>query len=231
MSSSAETSARQRVVRAEDPASATVQRAAVVAPRGTIVHAASDDPLRDGPSVEERVATAYEEGLAKGRESALSDLLLATELERTAAVQAMTEQIRVAAGSVSRDRRSIVDEVVSDAVDLAFELVQLLVGKAAPLRDDAVRHALTRALALAPDGADVRVRVHPGLDLSALGLDSLVPATAGSVSVVADASVEETGCIVEAGACRIDAQVGPALERVRAVLESVRHGGREPASR
>jgi flagellar assembly protein FliH len=231
MSSSAEGGTRRRVVRVEDPASSTVQRAAVVAPRGTIVHAASDDPRLEGSSVEERVATAYEEGLAKGRESALSDLLLATELERTAVLEAMAAQLTAACSSVARDRRSIVDEVVCDAVDLAFELVCVLVGEAAPRRDDAVRHALARALALAPDGADLRVRVHPDLDLSTLGLDSLLPATAGSVSVVADASVEETGCIVEAGACRIDAQVGPALERVRAVLESARRNDRDPVLR
>jgi flagellar assembly protein FliH len=40
----------------------------------------------------------------------------------------------------------------------------------------------------------------------------------GSVTVVPDSSVEIGGCIVEAGNRTIDAQLGPALERLREVL-------------
>src|SRR6478736_1672650 len=54
------------------------------------------------------------------------------------------------------------------------------------------------ALATLPDPSDL----HPG----------------GSVTLVADESVERGGCIVEAGERHIDAQLGPALDRVRSVL-------------
>jgi len=42
-----------------------------------------------------------------------------------------------------------------------------------------------------------------------------------SVHVIADPSVEAGGCVVEAGPCRIDAQIGPAIERARALLRDM----------
>jgi flagellar biosynthesis/type III secretory pathway protein FliH len=40
------------------------------------------------------------------------------------------------------------------------------------------------------------------------------------VHVVADPSVEPAGCVVECDATRVDAQLSPALARVREVLAS-----------
>ena len=42
----------------------------------------------------------------------------------------------------------------------------------------------------------------------------------GSVRLVADPRVEPAGAVAETGVCRVDAQLGPALERVREVLRS-----------
>ena len=74
------------------------------------------------------------------------------------------------------------------------------------------RDAVTRALALAPNG-DAVVRLNPA-DVKTLGSVSF----GRELSVVADPSVEPAGAVVEVGACRIDAQIGTALERVRDAL-------------
>jgi flagellar assembly protein FliH len=50
-----------------------------------------------------------------------------------------------------------------------------------------------------------------------------------SVKVVHDPAIEIGGCVVEAGPCRIDAQVGPAMERARALIDSVGQGSRGSA--
>ena len=39
-----------------------------------------------------------------------------------------------------------------------------------------------------------------------------------AVEVVGDLRVEPGGCVLEGGECHIDAQIGPALDRVRAAL-------------
>jgi flagellar assembly protein FliH len=41
-----------------------------------------------------------------------------------------------------------------------------------------------------------------------------------SVTVLGDVTVERAGALAEAGTTRVDAQLGVALERVRAVLRS-----------
>jgi flagellar assembly protein FliH len=62
----------------------------------------------------------------------------------------------------------------------------------------------------------------------------LAEAEAG-VTIIADPAVEPGGCILEVGESRIDAQLGPALDRVRAALlgdRPVPHrsGGARPGS-
>ncbi|HVC24640.1 MAG TPA: FliH/SctL family protein, partial [Acidimicrobiales bacterium] len=111
-------------------------------------------------------------------------------------------------------------EVVGEAVGLVFELVDVLLGAELEQHESPARVAVRRALELAPDGEDVRVRLHPDTCITPAELEELSPT--GAVVVVADATVEPTGCVLEVGACRIDAQIGPALERVRAALENVR---------
>ena len=84
--------------------------------------------------------------------------------------------------------------------------------------------ALTRAMALVPRGEDLVVRLHPGDVTTSEELQALV--ADASVKVVSDPDVEIGGCVVEAGPCRIDAQVGPAMERARALIDSVGPGSR-----
>jgi flagellar assembly protein FliH len=73
-----------------------------------------------------------------------------------------------------------------------------------------------RALTLCPADAPVVVRLHPD-DLREIPAAALaeLPAT---VRVVGDDTVERAGAIAETGPSRVDAQLGTALQRVRAVL-------------
>ena len=78
--------------------------------------------------------------------------------------------------------------------------------------------ALRRALALSPADGPTVVRLHPD-DLERIPAAVLeqVPDT---VRVVGDDTVERAGAIAETGVCRVDAQLGPAMDRVRAVLSA-----------
>jgi flagellar assembly protein FliH len=83
-----------------------------------------------------------------------------------------------------------------------------------------------RAVALVPEGEDLVVRLHPDDVITADDLQVLV--AEASVKVVHDSEVEIGGCVVEAGPCRIDAQIGPAMARARALIDSVGSGARGP---
>ena len=78
--------------------------------------------------------------------------------------------------------------------------------------------ALHRALALSPEDGPTVVRLNPE-DLQRIPAPVLAGLPA-SVRVVADPRVEPAGAVAETGVCRVDAQLGSALERVREVLRA-----------
>jgi flagellar assembly protein FliH len=91
-----------------------------------------------------------------------------------------------------------------------------VLGRELELDNAPVRAALTRALALIPDRGDVVMRVHPD-DAAIVGsVGDLAPGRA--VTLITDATVERAGVVLQVGPCRIDAQLGPALDRVRQAL-------------
>lgn len=165
---------------------------------------------------EETRRRAFDEGYRAALEAAA-----AQEEDRRAAASNLAEQVAEVAATVARERQAIVEEAVADAVDLALELVGVLLGRELEQSASPSREALVRALSVAPEGEDLVVRLPPGSSVSEEEVRRLAPTV--RVSVVEDPSVEENGCVLEAGRCRIDAQLSPALERVRRQLEPVRH--------
>src|SRR3712207_9416871 len=86
-------------------------------------------------------------------------------------------------------------------------------------------HDALPILTLCPADAPTVVRLHPD-DLAELPADALAELP-DTVRVVGDLSVERAGAVAETGATRVDAQLGAAPERVRAVLEIGRASCRE----
>lgn len=114
-------------------------------------------------------------------------------------------------------RRSAVDlaEAEDAIVAGAIELAGLIISHEVAAAADPGADAIARALSLVPGDAGVKIRLAPA------DADRLDPgAVPGSreVLLVADPSVEPGGCVVEAGTTSIDAQLGAALDRVRAFL-------------
>jgi flagellar assembly protein FliH len=129
----------------------------------------------------------------------------------TAALGAAVSQLEATAAPV-------VDELRDTVLDAVVTLVGDLLGRELAATDTAGLDALRRALTLCPDDVPVVVRLHPD-DLAEVPADELAQLPA-SVTVVGDLAVERAGALAEAGTTRVDAQLGAALERVRAVLRS-----------
>lgn len=158
---------------------------------------------------------AFDEGYRAALEASARE-----ERSHEEAARRIVEAVADAATRIARERQSVLDEAVADAVDLALELVGVLLGRELDAADSPTRDAVVRALSMTPEGEDLVVRLPPGSSVSEDDVRGLAPTA--RVRVVEDPSVEEHGCVVEAGRARIDAQLSSAIERVRDQLEPLR---------
>lgn len=166
---------------------------------------------------DEGFRAGYEVGLRSG----------AAEAERVAgehrrAVDGLATAIaaieRAAGVLEGQDAVSLAD-VERDAVALAVALATELVGRELSVTEQPVVDALRRAMRLVPDRGVPRIRIHPDDEAAVRAeLEAATVHRPTGADVVADPTVERGGCVVDVDACRIDAQIGPAIERLRATL-------------
>jgi flagellar assembly protein FliH len=169
------------------------------------------------------------EGLAAGRAA------LATEsagmLERLATViRSLDEAVADLRRRQALELAGLEDTLARTAVDLAAAII----GRELQVSESPGADALARALALVPAGATAVARLNPAdaalldgdrpsssliaPDTAGAGSAGAVPAVPKGVTIVPDPVIEAGGCILEVGDSRIDAQLGSALDRVRAAL-------------
>jgi flagellar assembly protein FliH len=214
-----------------------------VVERRTAVRRAADQPVPGGRGVL-RLGDVYAEELTRLREhahregyaaghaegvaaaaGALADAELAAQerlvdaqhrwerrlVSATAALGAAVAQLEQAAVPTAEELRDQVLETV-------LTLVEDLLGRELATVDTAGVDALRRAMTLLPGDAPSMVRLHPD-DLAEIPAEALA-ALPASVTVVGDLAVERAGAVAECGVQRVDAQLGSALARVRAVLRA-----------
>jgi flagellar assembly protein FliH len=209
-------------------------------PRGRIVRAAEHRSLDlrdlatgssltvaavDQATLAQLRQSAYDEGFAQGLQEGVvagwaeAERRLAEESDRrrteTAALVATLSAATERAVAAARLR---LHELADELLDTALTLAEDVLGHDVRWSPSAGQDALRRALAvLGDDVATFVARLHPD-DVESLGAS---PGPAGaSFEVVADPTVGRGGCIVEAGAARVDARLGAAMARVRAALSA-----------
>lgn len=198
---------------------------------------AVDARLTD-PHLEQVVATArrqaMDEGAAEGRRAGYAAGLAVAEAEAHVAAQQVAQSAAAAeaqrdaqlataltvlmdAAEAFRQRESTsLAEIEHVVTDLALGVARAVLDRELAVSDNPGREALVRALALAPADCPATVRLHP-TDVAALG-DVEALAAGRRLTMVPDPSVEPGGCVVDAAGRQVDAQIGPALERVAAAL-------------
>ena len=181
-------------------------------------------------AVEHGHAEGHRAGYAAGMEVAAAEALVAAEqAARVAAAAEARRDVRLeesvavlaTAAEAFRRREAVSLADIEHAVtDLAVRIARAVLDREHLLSDDPGREAVTRALALAPEDCPATVRLHPD---DAATLSDLEAVSGGRrLTVVADASVERGGCVVDAAGRQVDAQIGPALARVEAALRGQR---------
>lgn len=154
-------------------------------------------------------ATALEEQARRERER--NDRLRWQEQ-----LAASLETLAAAALALQQRETLVADEIERQATTLAVDIAEALVGHHLLVADRPAREAIARALSLAPHDAVATVRLHPD-DAAALADDPGL-AAGRALTIVADPGIEAGGCVVDCGPRRIDAQIGPALRRLREAL-------------
>lgn len=168
-------------------------------------------------------AAGYADGLAAGRRDAEEEAArVAAQREvqeservrqRDAQLAAALEQLSEAAAQLAARLAPAEAEVERRAAALAVELAEVLVGHHLTVGDCAAADAVQRALALVERDAPVVVRLRPD-DLAVLPVPHPLP----SVTLLADAAIERGGCVADAGPRHVDAQIGPAIARLRELV-------------
>jgi flagellar assembly protein FliH len=164
----------------------------------------------------------FERGVAEGRHTGHREGIATAHdeaLRQVAAMIASTlDALEAGAREVATRDAVVLDDIESVVVDLAIGLAEAILEREISIVENPGREALARALALAPDAGDLVARMNPG-DLARLGeVADLVPGRA--LELAPDPTVRSGGCLIEAGAARLDARIEAALDRAREVLGS-----------
>ena len=166
---------------------------------------------------EEASRVGYEDGYAAGR--ARAEREIQEQLDALAAgAETTLSALESAAHGLARRQAPAIADVERAITAMAVQIAEAILARELRACDAPAREAISRALRLAPERADVVVRLNPQ-DIAVVG-DAASLATDRAVTIIADGSVEPGGCVLDVGPCRIDAQVGPALQRVREVLDA-----------
>ena len=156
------------------------------------------------------------EGLALARVEV--EAVVAEHVAMTRELALLRAALAAAVDQLATRDRDDLSGIEEQAVHFAIELAEQLVGRELTTTDEQLAAAMMRAMSLAPRRGAIVLRINP-LDCNTA--DSMLEdgqELAGRVEIVADATVERGGCIAVVGPLQIDAQLGPALQRVRDVL-------------
>ena len=185
-----------------------------------VVQSATEAAVERGRA--EGQAAGYAAGLAMAAAEAelaaqaQAETFTTAERRRDARLQEALDVLDRLADELRSREAVALAEVEHVVVDLALQIARTVLDRELSTSADPGREALTRALALAPQDAAATARLHPADVATLAGVEDL--AAGRALTVVADASVERGGCVLDTAGRSIDARVGSALARVAAVL-------------
>ena len=160
------------------------------------------------------VDRARREGYEAGQREATERMV---DLERQR-LHNLASSVGDSARKIEAERSAAVSVAESDVVEFALQLAEAIIGRELEAAGAPYRDAIRRCLMLTPPDTEVVLRLNPEDAAAAKADEDLMAGLSPLVRIVADHTVERSGAIADAGACRIDGQISAAVERVRAAL-------------
>ncbi|WP_433050943.1 FliH/SctL family protein [Dactylosporangium sp. CS-033363] len=175
----------------------------------------------------EAEATGYSAGWAQGvreaRAAAAAEAdRVAREAEQFAGAQRQRAEralLAIGQAAAALEGRAVASahDIEDQIVATAFAIAEAVLTRELRTAAEPGREALTRALKLAPGGSPVTVRLNPA-DRLTIGQTELVM-DGRTVTLVDDPGLQPGDAVALCDATTVDARLGPALDRVREVLQ------------
>ncbi len=170
-------------------------------------------------AIETGYRDGWEQGFREAREKAEQALIAEREAWRLDQTTRLSSALDALATATEGFRLRQVFELptLEDSVaNAAIELATALLGRELELSGSPGRDAIARALALAPAGENVVLRLNAS-DVETLGcIDDLL--LGRSFTVIADPSISTGDCLLDAKDCQVDARLITGIERVRQTM-------------
>lgn len=171
---------------------------------------------------------AHAEGLAAGRREGMNqaDLQISQVAVRSADEKLRTAlpALQAAAHMLRQERDRWLAAWDESAVRLSAAVAEKLIRSELSARPELARGMLAAALELAVGSPQIRMRLHP-VDHASLGVgaEDVVRALAGcgEVTLIADSTVAQGGCLIDTDHGQIDARIETQLERIVAELITI----------
>jgi len=160
----------------------------------------------------------FEEGRAAGFEAGRFEGLARGAVEGRAEVAARVDAVLAELSRALDGADQSHTRLSAEILDLALAIAAAVLQREVVSSSNPGRESLLRAMTLVPDRTAIVAHLHPD-DYGLLGdVGDLAPGR--EITLVPDPSIGRGECVVDAGAGRVDARFAPALERVRAALET-----------
>jgi flagellar assembly protein FliH len=217
MSWSSEPRTRVRVLRAADVSRDTVTKADLT----TVRSPAAADLVIDRGLVDQVLEDGYRAGYDAGFQTGLAEAAEAgAERERARAtlLQSTVGQLNEATMALREREGTAIASIEMEVARAAVAIAEELLGHELRHAPDRARDAIAHALQFAPREGVVTAYLNPDVVAAVGDTDTIAPGRA--LTIAADGSLAPGDCVVEAAGCRVDASIGAALERIRALLDT-----------
>jgi len=191
------------------------QVAAAPADLGTVSSRSARALVVSSELIESATRDGYEAGYAQGFDNGYTDGLEQAR-RHTELLAGLVQRLDQAAAALLARETTARETIEDDVVATACALAEAIVGYQISQPDGRGRAAIARALALAPEYGLVTARLNPA-DYALIG-DPSELGLGRALEIVSDPSIAAGDCIVDVGACRIDASIDAALARIHEVL-------------